>query len=151
MGVRRKARELSLQTLYALDFVETDPYLGTLELINFYKDKLVDICEDEEVDLDGKVFKFADFLLESTLKNIDSIDKQISSHSDNWKFDRIAVLDKNIMRIATNEIMFTELAPPIAINEAIEISKKFCSDKSGKFINGILNTIAVEIEESDGK
>ena len=61
--------------------------------------------------------------------------------------DRIAKLDKCILRIATYEMLFTETAPAVIMNEAIEIAKKFCSESSGKFINGILNSIAEESRE----
>ncbi len=156
MGIRRKGREITLQTLYALDFCETDPYLGKLEYLNLYKDKLQDICLDDDIEIDSNIYEFADKMLQSTLKNISFIDDSIDSHCKNWSIDRLASLDKNIMRIAVNEISFSKTPLPIIINEAIEISKKYCTEKTGRFINGVLHAVSVDLrkkksEEKDEK
>jgi len=147
MGMRRKGREIALQTLYSLGFVETDPFLGDLELIQKYEEKLIEIAHDTDVKEDSQIFKFADNLVKNVLKNMEDVDEQIKSHTTNWPFDRIALLDKSILRIAGYEIIFTNTAAPIIMNEAIEIAKKFCSESSGKFVNGILNSIAADKKE----
>ena len=76
--------------------------------------------------------------------NLNIIDDKIKEHSTNWTFDKIAKLDLSIMRIAVYEMMLAEIAPAIAMNEAIEIAKKYCSGSSSKFINGVLNAVAKE-------
>lgn len=141
MGIRRKGREIALQTLYAIEF--TDHEHNDLELI--YQEKLQEITEAREIQIDSKIFDFALEIVRNTIHNIDEIDKNISSHSTNWKVSKIADLDKAVLRIATYEMMFTATAPAIIMNEAIEIAKKFCSDSSSKFVNGILNSIADEL------
>ncbi len=151
MGIRRKAREVALQTLYILDFNEEDPVLGNLAYIGQYSEVLNDVAESNNIEIESGIFTFADNLLKTTLSNIEAIDNEIGKYAKNWKFDRIAILDKNIMRIATGEILFSEVPSPIIINEAIEVAKKFCSDKSGKFINGVLNTIAHENRDDKEK
>jgi len=147
MGMRRKGREIALQTLYSLGFVETDPFLGDLELIQKYEEKLIEIALDSDVKQDSQIFTFADNLVKNVLKNMEDVDTQIKSHTTNWPFDRIALLDKCILRIAGYEIIYTKTAAPIIMNEAIEIAKKFCSESSGKFVNGILNSIAADKKE----
>jgi len=151
MGFRRKSRELAIQTMYALDFEEIDPQFLELELLNRYKEKLAEIFEASETETDGIIFEFADNLILNTYKNLHTIDINIEKHSLNWTFEKIALVDKSIMRIATYELLFTDTAPAIIMDEAIEISKKFCSENSKKFINGILNAISHELEKRTPK
>ena len=141
MGIRRKAREIALQTLYSLDFEELNPMLQEVELISRYPEKLAMIIKDENMKDDSNIVSFADFLLQNTLSHILEIDEIIDKHSKHWSLDRIAILDKNILRIAVGEILFTDTPAAIIMNEAIEIAKKYCSENSSKFVNGILNAI----------
>ena len=141
MGIRRKGREIALQTLYAIEFIDHEH--NDLELI--YQEKLQEIAEAKEIQLDSKIYDFALEIVRNTIHRIDEIDENISSHSTNWKVNKIADLDKAVLRIAIYEMMFTATAPAIIMNEAIEIAKKFCSDSSSKFVNGILNSIADEL------
>lgn len=147
MGLRRKAREIAVQTLYALSFSESEDYLENLEIINHYSDKLKEILADSDIDTEGPIFEFADEIVRNTLKQMSDIDKLIKENSINWTFEKIAIMDKCVLRSATYELRYTDTAPPIIMNEAIEISKKFCSENSKKFINGILNAISERIHE----
>ncbi len=147
MGMRRKGRELAVQTIYSLDFSDTDEYLGMMEWIGKYSEYLDYIAENSSIVQDSTIYTFADDLVQKVIRNIDAVDSAIKDKAVNWSFERIAAMDKNIMRIAVAEILFTDTPSPIIINEAIEIAKKFSSENSGKFINGILNTIAKENEE----
>ena len=149
MGMRRKGRELAVQTVYSLDFSESDEFLGMLEWIGKYGEYLEYIAEESSVTQTSTIYQFADTLIQTVLRNIDEVDQSIRDKATNWSFDRIAAMDKNIMRIAVAELLYTETPAPIIINEAIEIAKKFSSENSGKFINGILNTIAKEHEKTD--
>ncbi|MBT9132487.1 transcription antitermination factor NusB [candidate division NPL-UPA2 bacterium Unc8] len=129
MGRRRQARELALQALYEMEFnnIET-----TVALTNFWKSHH---CGNE-------VREFADKLINGTKENLRSIDATISSYADNWELKRMAVVDKNILRYATYELLFMDDIPPVVtINEAVEIAKKFSTEDSGGFINGILDRI----------
>jgi len=145
MGMRRKGREIALQTLYSLDYVETGAYLQELELLDKFREQLVDIAADQDIDEENRIFLFAEDLIANVLRNLEPIDVQINGHSTNWKVERLALLDKSLLRIATYELLFTDTAPAIVMNEAIEIAKKYCSESSGKFINGVLNGINEEL------
>ena len=149
MGMRRKARELAVQTLYALEFAETDPVVGHLGWLNVYRDELDNLAAEAGVEPDSRIIEFAVELLESTLRHVDEIDGQIGEHATNWSFDRISPLDKSILRVGVNELQYTDTAPAIIINEAIEIGKKYSSENAGKFINGILNAVARENHGED--
>ncbi|HCX73348.1 MAG TPA: transcription antitermination factor NusB [Candidatus Cloacimonas sp.] len=147
MGLRRKGREIALQTLYSLEYLETDSYLKELGWLEKYKEKMAEICEDNHIETDSKICEFAASIIEGIIPNLDVIDENIGSHSTNWSIDKIANLDKCLLRIATYEMLFTQTPPPIVMDEAIEIAKKFCAESSSKFINGILNAIAKEKDE----
>ncbi|MCD4652250.1 MAG: transcription antitermination factor NusB [Candidatus Cloacimonetes bacterium] len=149
MGMRRKAREIALQTMYALEYQQTDELLGPLAWAEDFPKMLAEILNNSDIDEGSNIDIFASELLATVTRHLLQIDKQIASHADNWKFERIATLDRNVMRIAVAEIAYTETAVAIIINEAIEISKKYCSEKSGKFINGILNAIARELRSDE--
>jgi transcription antitermination factor NusB len=93
--------------------------------------------------------EFAQKLLTDVITHQKTIDEYIAKHADNWELDRMAIIDKNLMRIAIAEFLFMEDVPPkVTINEAIEISKKYSTDKSGKFINGILDATLNELRQS---
>ncbi|MCJ8006789.1 transcription antitermination factor NusB [Lederbergia wuyishanensis] len=125
---RRIAREKALQALYQIDISGTEP----AEAIEF-------VLEDQKADL------FLQNLVEGTLKNLQEIDQEISKHLENWSIDRLSKVDVNILRLAIYEIKFSIDVPEnVAINEAIEVAKKFGDDKSGKFINGILSKVKGE-------
>ncbi|MCK4956523.1 MAG: transcription antitermination factor NusB [Candidatus Cloacimonetes bacterium] len=146
MGLRRKGREIAVQTLYSLEYLELDSFLRELEFLEKYPQKLIEIATDRGVEEGVKEFNFADSILKGLIQNIDEIDEQISKHSTHWTIDKIAYLDKSVLRIAIYEILFTSTPHPIVMNEAIEIAKKYCSESSAKFINGILNATSKELK-----
>ncbi len=89
---------------------------------------------------------FAEPLIRGALEHRDAIDEKIKSHAKNWDFHRIAAVDRNIMRLAIYEMLHREDIPPVvSINEAVDIAKKFSTQDSGKFVNGILDKIRGEI------
>jgi len=142
MGIRRKGREIALQTLYSLDYLreKTDNFQ-----FPDFQQKLDEIVAEEKIEPNNKIYNFAVQILQSLLTNIVEVDDKIKKHSITWPFEKIANLDRNIMRIAVSEMLFSSVAHPVIMDEAIEISKKYCSESSGKFINGILNAISQEI------
>lgn len=143
MGIRRKGREIAVQTIYSLEFVNHGFQIEAKEL----KNKLLEMAVDKGIEEDSKIFEFAQDLLNNIIPNLKIIDDKIKEHSTNWTFDKIAKLDLSIMRIAVYEMSLTKIAPAIAMNEAIEIAKKYCSGSSSKFINGVLNAVANETHE----
>ena len=142
MGIRRKGREIAVQTIYSLEFVNNGFHNEDRELNN----KLIEIAADKGIEEDNKIFEFAHDLLNNIFSNLSIIDEKIKEHSTNWTFERIAKLDLSIMRVAIYEMLLSKIAPAIAMNEAIEIAKKYCSGSSSKFINGVLNAVANETQ-----
>lgn len=134
---RRQIREAVMQVLYAHDI---------------RKDSIEKVAEGlipEEILAHDKSREFAQKLLTDVITHKKTIDEYIAKHADNWELDRMAIIDKNLMRIAIAEFLFMEDVPPkVTINEAIEISKKYSTDKSGKFINGILDATLNELRQS---
>ncbi|MCX5776522.1 MAG: transcription antitermination factor NusB [Candidatus Firestonebacteria bacterium] len=134
MGERRKSRQIALQMLFSID-------LSKLDYLVLKKDYLEDLEEDPEV----KVFAFE--LVKGTIENLKAIDEAIKSRIKNWEFDRLASVDKNILRFASYELLFrADIPVPVTINEAIEIAKSFSGKEAGKFINGILDNIKKDIK-----
>ncbi|MCF8383046.1 MAG: transcription antitermination factor NusB [Chlorobium sp.] len=133
---RRQIREKILQALYTIELRDTDidsaaGWLMTREILD-----------------DANAMKFFNILIGSIKEHMSEIDLYISNHTFNWDMSRIAIIDKNILRMALAEILYCEDIPPkVSINEAIEIAKKFSStDKSSKFVNGILDAIFNELK-----
>lgn len=139
---RRKAREYVLQFLYGMDFIMPD---------NIYKKALDEINDDLKIfwdeagEKDSETKAFAEDIIKGTISNIRQIDDTIQKVVEKWTMERMAFIDRNILRFATYEILFRKDIPPVVtINEAIEIAKKFSTSESASFINGILDKIAKE-------
>ena len=145
MGNRRRARELALQTLFAIEF-QPDDVEGA---INHMEARALGDRSDAEGDpsrparVDRDVESFAETLVRGVVDHRDEIDELLGRCSTNWKVPRMARVDRNILRMATFELRYQEDIPPkVTLNEAIEIAKRFGSEDSGSFINGILDRIA---------
>lgn len=131
---RRRSREYALQILFQLEL--TGNGLNDDLLKAFWKGV------NHEPD---DVKEFTHSIVRETLENLNKIDEIIKTAAQNWSLERMAVIDRNILRAATNELAFREDIPAsVAINEAIEIAKKFSTEESASFINGILDRIAHE-------
>lgn len=128
---RRKAREVALQALFQLDFNDVDKV-----------DALNAVLGENEI-LSDSAREYAKKILEGTRNNLTEIDAVITKNSKEWKVDRMSGVDRNITRMAIFELNFNDekIAPNIIINEAVELAKKFGSDASGKFVNGILGAM----------
>ena len=149
MGSRRKAREKALQMLFQLDF-HNDDVDAILE--KFWSGTQVG----------EKVREFAEKLVRGTCANRETIDRMIASTIENWSLDRLASVDRAILRFATYELMhLSEIPPKVTINEAVEIAKNYGTEESGRFINGVLDRVMEKIakppaptglsESGDGK
>ncbi len=135
MGTRRKAREAALQFLFQEDFCQENP-LDLAEL----EQRLEIFCSLYQVN--RKAREYGAELLEKTLGNREHIDDLIRQSATNWRLERIAYTDRNILRIAVCEMVYCpDVAHQVAINEAVEIAKRFGSDDSPSFINGILDAV----------
>ena len=134
-GHRRKARECALQVLYEMEMKDTEPH-RTLE--SFWL--VEDAAEDVRV--------FATELVEGTYRNRKEIDVLVERHSLHWKLARMAVVDRNILRLAAYELISVHDVPmSVILNEAIEIAKKLGTGDSSAFINGILDKVGKEVRK----
>lgn len=139
MGPRREARELAVQVIYAL---ELNGYTSQEKAKDANLDQVIeDIISIHTKKLTQEQKEFIDFLVKRTYYNLPVIDELIKKFSKNWQFHRISIVDKSILRLAIMEMLFSETPAQVVINEAIEISKKFSGEKSGTFINGVLDTV----------
>jgi len=135
-GNRRRARELVLQACYAHELSGNEPEVIEREVI---------MSADEN----EAVRTFAAELFRRTVRHVAEYDALISVKAVNWEFARIAIMDKLILRIALCEFMhFPDIPPKVSIDEAIEIAKVFSTEKSGPFVNGILDAILIDLRES---
>ncbi len=135
MGTRRKAREAALQFLFQDDFCGRDP----LDLADL-EERLELFCGLYQVS--RKAREYTSLLLKTTLTNREHIDELIRKSATNWRLERIAYTDRNILRIAVCEMVYSQdVAHQVAINEAVEIAKRFGSDDSPPFVNGILDAV----------
>ena len=129
MKKRSRGRELALQLLYQLDLRGDD----TLELAE-------DFLREEETDREARAFALR--LFKGTHENLDELNKIIAGVAQNWDISRMAVIDRNVLRLAAQELLHSKDVPPkVAINEAIELGKRYSTQNSGAFINGILDKI----------
>ncbi|MBM4129162.1 MAG: transcription antitermination factor NusB [Nitrospira sp.] len=130
---RRRAREYALQLLFQVEF--TGKKIDTRDLEDFWSDK------KEEAD----VKKFTEDLLRGTIEKLGEVDSMIGKVAEHWLMNRMAAVDRNILRLAAYEILYRKDIPSaVTINEALEIAKKFSSLESAPFINGILDRLAKE-------
>jgi N utilization substance protein B len=137
MGKRRKARESTLQILFQLEFNDRG-----LENIfdSFWQEKKAS----------REIKEYCQWLVEGIVSHRERIDRLIQSVSENWRLDRMALVDRNVLRVAVFELLYEEnLAPAIVIDEAIEVSKKYSSEESATFVNGILDAVRKKIEKME--
>jgi len=135
MGKRRKARESTLQILFQLEFNDS-------ELENIFESFW------QEKKASKEIKEYSRWLVEGIVSHRERIDRLIQSVSENWRIDRMALVDRNVLRIAVFELLCEErLAPAIVIDEAIEIAKKYSSEEAATFVNGILDAARKKIEK----
>ena len=134
---RRKSRILALCMLYALDMQRTDDLSVAIRIENIFSRPFPQSVTD-----------YASFLARGVVKNAGKIDELIFSHTHNWDKERLAMVDRQIMRIAICEFTIKRSAPAVvAINEAVAIAKVFGTEESGRFVNGILDAVNVEVNK----
>jgi N utilization substance protein B len=138
-GTRRKARECALQMLFAADVVK-----GTLQ----------DVSTDDywselgDTDFDDKTREFANNLVRGTLANNEAIDDKIRTRAEHWRIERMAIVDRNVLRLAVYEFLYEDTPHTVVINEALEIARRFSTFEATQFINGILDAIKLDLEKA---
>ncbi len=136
MGTRRKARELALQMLFQSDMGKQD-----LEHVRrtFW---------GERHDIEDSIRGFADDLFRIASERNEQIDTLIEKHTQHWRMERMAAVDRNLLRTAVAEFVgFPKTPKPVVINEALEIARKFSAPESVHFINGVLDSVAKELDK----
>lgn len=136
-GARSTAREAALQLLYALEASgETEGHV----VQSFWR--------ETPGDPEGRAY--AEELFSGTLARLSEIDERIREASDNWRVERMSRVDRNVLRLGTYELMERSDVPrAVIIDEAIELAKRYGSEVSGKFVNGVLERVATEIGRRD--
>jgi transcription antitermination protein NusB len=135
MGPRRKAREYALQMLFQWDITH-----DSIDQVaaSFFQNQ----PEESQVVVD-----FANELVTGTVEHVEQIDEFIKRHAEHWRLDRMATVDRNILRLAVQEFLYGQETPKtVVINEAIEIARRFSAQESPQFINGVLDSIKKELE-----
>jgi N utilization substance protein B len=139
-GTRRKSRELALQMLFQLDMGHQDP-----ELVR-------QTFWSERTDLDEKARQFSDELFRIACERREEIDPLIERNAEHWRMDRMAAVDRNLLRAGVAEFLgFPKTPKPVVINEALEIARRFSTPESVQFINGVLDSVARELGEKKSK
>lgn len=158
MGKRREARERAVQFLFQNDLNPTDDLDRALD--EFWNSQRAAAIAGEKgranwnepIELppptagEAEMRLFADPLIRGTVQQRDAIDAIIVQHAQHWDLPRIAAVDRNILRLAIYEMLHRDDIPPVvSINEAVDIAKKFSTEDSGKFVNGILDKVKGEL------
>ena len=137
MGSRRKARECALQMLFAADVASTRPD----ELARNFWSELA----DGELDEEGR--EFATRLALGALAHLEEVDERIKSRAEHWRIDRMATVDRNVLRLAVYEFLHEATPRTVAINEALEVARRFSTYEATQFINGILDAIKRDLDQ----
>ena len=137
MGSRRKARECALQMLFAADVTNTHAD----ELVRRFWSELAD------GELEPQARDFATRLTTGTLAHLTEVDERIRSRAEHWRISRMALVDRNVLRLAVYEFLHEPTPRTVIINEALEIARRFSTYEATQFINGILDAIKRDLDE----
>jgi transcription antitermination protein NusB len=137
-GTRHKARECALQMLFAFDMADGERQ----SLLDNYWNELGDPS------IDDTTREFANKLVAGTLEKIESIDNVIRTRAEHWRIERMAVVDRNVLRLAVFEFLHHDTPDNVAITEALEVTRRFSSFEATQFINGILDGIKQDLESA---
>ena len=137
MGVRSEGREAAIQFLYQRD---QGGGAGVSDLEDFYAFR----------GLSPSARRFCEGLVSGLLEHSAEIDIKLREHSQNYELERLSAVDRNILRLAIHEMLFcAEIPPVVSINEAINIAKKYGTEESGRFVNGVLDKIKSTLQRPD--
>lgn len=128
MSLRRKSREFALQMLFQWDMSPQEP--AKLEAKFWRAAKAADSTR-----------AFANHLFEGAAKEVATLDQMIVKHAENWRFERLAAIDRAALRLAIHELRAGDTPFKVVLNEAVELAKKYSSEESGAFVNGVLDAV----------
>ena len=139
-GTRRKSREMALQMLFQLDMGKQN------------EDQVRQTFWNERKDIDEKVRGFSDDLFRIACERREEIDQVIERNAEHWRMDRMAAVDRNLLRAGVAEFLgFPQTPRPVVINESLEIARRYSTPESVQFINGVLDSVARELGENKSK
>ena len=143
MPSRHRARERSLQILFQWD-ARKEPVEDAISAFygGLYSEQSETRPERDE---------FVDRLVKGVAENIAEIDRRLTQHAEHWRIERMPAVDRNVLRLAIYEMMALDTPPPVAIDEAIELARRFSGEESVQFINGVLDAAKREIEGAAGQ
>ncbi len=134
MGTRRKSRELAMQMCFQQDLGKQTP------------EQVEQLFWDARDDVDEETRGFAEDLYRVVVARQDEVDQLIQQHTQNWKIERMATVDRNLLRVAVGEMLAYSKTPgPIIINESLEIARRYAAPESVNFLNGVLDAIARDL------
>lgn len=145
MGKRRQSREIALQFLY-----QFDSQRETCREDSGIKQQISLFWSAKDASINEDIREFATVLMTGSCENMEGIDQIINKYSKHWRLSRMPTIDRNILRMAIYELAYLRnIPPPVTINEAVELAKKFGTEESGPFINGILDRIRIAVEKEE--
>ena len=134
MSLRSKGREYAMQMLFQWDISEQD--FTKLEMKFWKNAKAADATRS-----------FANLLFEGAAQNVTALDEMIAKHAENWRLERISAIDRAILRLGIHELRAADTPPRVVLNEAVEMAKKFSSEESGPFVNGVLDSVHKSLQK----
>ncbi len=135
-GTRSIARERALQALYQVDLARADP-------LDALSDAWKDDWKSEDISSDEQLFQFSELIVQGVSEHLAQVDELIEKHSHHWRIERMSRVDRNVLRLAVYELRFCSDVPrKVVLNEAIELAKRYGTEESGAFVNGILDKIS---------
>ncbi len=143
MPSRHRARERSLQILFEWD-ARKEPIEDAIAA--FY-----DSLYSEQSETKPERDEFVDRLVKGVAENITEIDRRLAQHAEHWRIERMPAVDRNVLRLAIYEMLAMGTPPPVAIDEAIELARRFSGEESVHFVNGVLDAAKREIESAAGQ
>ncbi len=138
VGARRRARECALQALYNADVSSVPAHDALAAVVRHFAGD----------DLEPASREFAEVLVDGVSAHLPELDRAIEKHSEHWRLERMARVDRNVLRLAVFELFHLREVPKrVTLNEAVELGKKFGSEESSAFVNGVLDRIARDVEK----
>jgi N utilization substance protein B len=128
MGERRQSRELALKVLYQMEHSHTSAHEALVVFESNFRTP-------------ERLWKYAQGLVTGIGMHLDELDAEVEAVSRRWKMSRMAQVDRNVLRIAAYEMLYTEIPPKVAITEAVELAKRYSSEEAPAFINGVLDSL----------
>jgi N utilization substance protein B len=137
MASRRRSRHRAIQILYQCDIRK----LSVDEALAAFYDTLYSEENEKKPPRDG----FMEELVRGTVDKTPEIDKRLTEHSDNWRLERMPAVDRNVLRLAIYELLSGKTPPPVVIDEALDLTRKFAGDESVAFVNGVLDAVRKDL------